>query len=193
MNLSMRHVQTSGDPHEIPSSVVGQSSAPAPKPAPKKAGIRVEKSIIINRAREELYHFWRNFENLPRIMTHLEEVRILSPAHSRWIAKAPAGRSVEWDAEITSDHEYELIAWRSLEGSEVSNAGSVRFFHFAEGLTEVRVALEYDPPAGRIGAWIASLFGENPEQQITDDLLRFKQMMELDRGSTTQAGQEEVI
>jgi uncharacterized membrane protein len=176
----------SEDPAEMPTSVTGPSS----EPAVEKEGIRVEKSIIINRAREELYRFWRDFENLPRIMTHLEEVRILSPTHSHWAAKAPAGRSVEWDAEITSDHEYELIAWRSLEGSEVSNAGSVRFFHFAEGHTEVRVALEYNPPAGRIGAWVASLFGENPEQQITDDLLRFKQMMELNTGSTTQAGEE---
>lgn len=144
------------------------------------SGIRVEKSIIISRARKDLYQFWRNFENLPRLMSHLEQVQILSPTRSHWVAKGPAGTSVEWDAEITTDHENELIAWRALTGSEVANAGSVRFLHFAEGQTEVRVALEYAPPGGRLGAWIASLFGENPEQQITEDLARFKRLMEIE-------------
>ncbi len=143
-------------------------------------GIRVEKSVIVNRDRADLYHFWRNFRNLPKIMNHLEEVRVLSPTRSHWVAKAPAGTKVEWDAEITSDLENELIAWRSLEGATVANAGSVRFLHFAEHKTEVRVALEYAPPGGRIGAFIATLFGENPEQQITEDLAHFKHMMESD-------------
>ncbi len=105
------------------------------------SGIRVEKSIIINRDRKDLYWFWRNFANLPRLMSHLERVQILSPTRSHWVAKGPAGTSVEWDAEITADHENELIAWRALTGSAVANAGSVRFLHFAEGQTEVRVAL----------------------------------------------------
>jgi len=155
-----------------------------PEPETKKEltseinGIRVEKSVIVTRDRSELYHFWRNFRNLPQIMNHLEEVRVLSPTRSHWVAKAPVGTKVEWDAEITSDQENELIAWRSLEGATVANAGSVRFLHFAEHETEVRVSLEYDPPGGRIGAFIASIFGENPEQQITEDLSRFKHMME---------------
>src|SRR5215813_8452629 len=99
-------------------------------------GIRVEKSVIINRERSDLYHFWRNFRNLPQIMNHLQEVRELSPTRSHWVAKAPAGIKVEWDAEITCDQENELIAWRSLEGATVANAGSVRFLHFAEHETE---------------------------------------------------------
>ncbi|MGH9834964.1 MAG: SRPBCC family protein [Blastocatellia bacterium] len=152
----------------------------SPEPVADVNGIRVEKSVIISRKPEELYHFWRNFENLPQIMNHLAEVRVISPARSHWVAKAPAGITVEWDAEITNDAQNELIAWRSLEGSEVPNAGSVRFLYFAEGETEVRVALEYNPPGGRLGAWIAGLLGEDPEHQITDDLARFKLMMEIE-------------
>jgi len=157
-------------------------------------GIRVEKSVIVTRDRSDLYHFWRNFRNLPQIMNHLEEVRVLSPTRSHWVAKAPVGIRVEWDAEITSDQENELIAWRSLDGATVANAGSVRFLHFAEHETEVRVSLEYDPPGGRLGAFIAMLFGENPEQQITEDLARFKQMMESNFKSVVKVNaNEEVI
>src|SRR5262245_20767263 len=157
-------------------------------------GIRVEKSVIINRDRADLYHFWRNFRNLPQIMNHLEEVRVLSPTRSHWVAKAPVGTKVEWDAEVTHDQENELIAWRSLEGATVANAGSVRFLHFAEHVTEVRVSLEYAPPGGRLGAFIATLFGENPEQQIAEDLVRFKHMMERDFNPVDKgAASEEVI
>src|SRR5262249_803729 len=143
-------------------------------------GIRVEKSVIINRDRADLYHFWRNFRNLPRIMNHLEEVRVLSPTRSHWVAKAPVGTKVEWEAEVTHDQENELIAWRSLEGSTVANAGPVGVLQFAAHETQVRVSLEYAPAGGRLGAFIATLFGENPEQQITEDLAQFKHMMESD-------------
>jgi uncharacterized membrane protein len=157
-------------------------------------GIRIEKSVIINRDRADLYHFWRNFRNLPQIMKHLEEVRVLSPTRSHWVAKAPVGTKVEWDAEVTHDQENEMIAWRSLEGATVANAGSVRFLHFAEHETEVRVSLEYAPPGGRLGAFIATLFGENPEQQITEDLVQFKHMMESDfKPVDKDAASEEVI
>jgi uncharacterized membrane protein len=157
-------------------------------------GIRIEKSVIINRDRADLYNFWRNFRNLPQIMNHLQEVRVLSPERSHWVAKAPVGTKVEWDAEVTHDLENELIAWRSLEGATVANAGSVRFLHFAEHVTEVRVSLEYAPPGGRLGAFIATLFGENPEQQIAEDLVRFKHMMERDfKPVDKDAASEEVI
>lgn len=157
-------------------------------------GIRVEKSVIINRDRADLYHFWRNFRNLPRFMNHLEEVRVLSATLSHWVAKAPVGTKVEWDAEVTHDQENELIAWRSLEGATVANAGSVRFLHFADHETEVRVSLEYAPPGGWLGAFIATLFGENPEQQITQDLVQFKHMMESDFKPVDKAvASEEVI
>ncbi len=154
----------------------------------------MEKSVIVNRDRSDLYHYWRNFRNLPQIMNHLQEVRVLSPTRSHWVARAPVGTKVEWDAEITHDQENELIAWRSLEGATVANTGSVRFLHFAEHETEVRVSLEYAPPGGRIGAFIASIFGENPEQQITEDLVRFKRLMESDfKPAAKVAASKEVI
>lgn len=156
-------------------------------------GIRVEKSVIINRSRSDLYHFWRNFRNLPQIMNHLQEVRVLSPTRSHWVARAPVGTKVEWDAEITHDQENELIAWRSLEGATVANAGSVRFLHFTEHETEVRVSLEYNPPGGRLGAFIASIFGGSPEQQITKDLSSFKHMMESDSRPAGEADADEEV
>jgi uncharacterized membrane protein len=154
---------------------------------PAGKGIKVEKSVTVNRPPEELYRFWRNFENLPRFMNHLESVRELGEGRSHWVAKAPAGKTVEWDAEIYNEKENELIAWRSLEGADIPNAGSVRFERAPGGRgTEVKVALEYDPPAGSLGAAVAKLFGEEPEQQVQEDLRRFKQVMEAGEVPTTQ-------
>jgi uncharacterized membrane protein len=142
-------------------------------------GIKVEKSITINKSPAELYSFWRRFENLPRFMNHLESVTTTGAGRSHWVAKAPAGSSVEWDAEVYNEKENELIAWRSLDGADVDNAGSVRFEPATGGRgTTVRVTLRYDPPGGALGAAVARLFGENPDQQIDEDLRRFKQVME---------------
>ena len=152
-------------------------------------GIKVEKSIIINKSPEELYRFWRSFENLPRFMNHLESVTTTGGGRSHWVAKAPAGTTVEWDAEVYNEKENELIAWRSLDGADVDNAGSVRFEPATGGRgTNVRVTLRYDPPGGALGAAVARLFGENPEQQIDEDLRRFKQVMETGEVVST-AGQ----
>jgi len=146
---------------------------------PAERGTKVEKSVTINRPASELYSFWRNFENLPRFMNHLESVTVTGGDRSHWVAKAPAGTSVEWDAEVYNEKEGELIAWRTLEGSQVASAGSVRFEEaLGGGSTVVRVSLKYDPPGGKLGSLVARLFGENPEQQIDEDLGRFKQMME---------------
>ena len=140
---------------------------------------RVEKSLIINRPPEEIYQFWRNFENLPRFMRHLESVRVTGERRSRWVAKAPAGTTVEWDAELTEDRPNELIAWRSLEGADVENSGSVRF-EPAPGNrgTIVRVEIDYNPPGGALGAAVAKLFGEEPGQQAQESLRCLKQVME---------------
>jgi uncharacterized membrane protein len=145
----------------------------------RNAVVRVEQVVTINRPIEQVYQFWRNFENLPRFMRHLESVEKLGEGRSRWRAKAPAGRTVTWEAETLQDRENEWIAWRSLEGGDVENSGSVRFARApgARG-TELRVQLQYRPPAGAFGRTIARLFGEEPEQQIQDDLRRFKQLME---------------
>jgi uncharacterized membrane protein len=143
------------------------------------AGIGVRKSITVNRPPEEVYAFWRRFENLPRFMQHLESVETAADGRSHWKAKGPVGTSVEWDAEITEDRPNELIAWRSVENADVDNAGEVRFTRAAGGRgTEVHVDLRYDPPAGKLGALVAKLFGEEPNQQVADDLRRFKQVLE---------------
>ena len=144
---------------------------------PYELGVRVDNTIIINKAPEEVYRFWRNLENLPKFMRHLESVKEIDNKHSHWVAKAPAGHTVEWKAEIINEVENRLIGWRSLEG-DVSNAGSVQFIPVNDGSTELKVALQYSPPGGTIGAVLAKLFGEEPSQQIDEDLQRFKQLME---------------
>ncbi|HEV7891091.1 MAG TPA: SRPBCC family protein [Pyrinomonadaceae bacterium] len=154
---------------------------------PAERGTKVEKSVTINRPASELYSFWRNFENLPQFMNHLESVRSIGGERTHWVAKAPAGTTVEWDAEVYNEKPNELIAWRTLEGSQVSSAGSVRFEKAPNGGTEVRVSLKYDPPGGKLGSLVARLFGENPEQQIEEDLGRFKQLMES-FGTTSNEG-----
>jgi uncharacterized membrane protein len=142
-------------------------------------GIKVEESVTINRPVLEVYRFWRNFENLPRFMDHLEAVTVIDDVRSHWVAKGPAGTKVEWDAIIHNEVDDELIAWRSLRGSEVNNAGSVHFTPTPDGTgTDVRVVLSYQPPAGKIGAAVAKLLGEEPSKQVADDLRRFKQVME---------------
>ena len=139
----------------------------------------VTKAITVNRSPDEVYRFWRNFENLPQFMSHLESVQVVDDRRSHWKAKAPAGRSVEWDAQITQDIPGELIAWESLEDADVANAGSVRFAGAPGGRgTELTVEMHYDPPAGPLGAIVAKLFGEEPGQQVDGDLRRFKQVME---------------
>lgn len=151
------------------------------------SGIKVEKSITINKSASELYNYWHNFENLPNFMDHLESVKEIGAKRSHWVAKAPLGTSVEWDAEIINDKENELIAWKSLPGADVDNAGSVRFEEATGGRgTVVKVSLEYNPPAGIVGAAIAKLFGEEPNQQVEQDLRRFKQVMETGATASTE-------
>lgn len=153
---------------------------------PYELGVRVDQTITINKTPEELYRFWRNFENLPKFMQHLDCVEVKDNRTSHWQAKAPLGSSVTWDAEVINEIENKLIAWRSLPGSQVDNAGSVRFSQSPNGRgTEVRISLQYNPPAGYVGAIIAKLFGQEPNQQIREDLRRFKQLMETGEISTT--------
>ncbi len=141
-------------------------------------GVRVEERIVLKRPRHEVYRFWRNLENLPRFMDHLETVTVLDEERSHWVAKGPAGTKVEWDALIHNEIPNQLIAWRSLEGSEVDNAGSVLFSPTETGDTEVRVVLRYDPPGGKVGAAVAGLFGKDPARQVAEDLRRLKQVVE---------------
>lgn len=149
--------------------------------------LSTRQAITINRPREEIYGFWRNFENLPRFMYHLESVRVLEDNRSHWVAKGPGGKTVEWDAEIVEETPNESISWRSLEGADVDNAGTVRFETAPGGRgTIIRVDLEYRPPAGRLGAMVAKLLGRSPEKQVKMDLLRLKQMMETGEIASTE-------
>jgi uncharacterized membrane protein len=149
-------------------------------------GILVTTAYTINKSAEELFKFWRNFDNLPSFMTHLEDVKIIDDKRSHWKAKAPAGWSVEWEAEITEDDPNKAISWKSLEGADIPNRGSVLFTEVPERGTEVKVALQYLPPLGKFGSLIARIFGEEPHHQIKEDLRHFKQLMEAGEIPTNQ-------
>ena len=142
--------------------------------------MQAKTAITINRPVEDVYRFWRDFTNLPSFMNHLESVEVTGNGRSHWTANAPAGRTVDWDAELVEDEPNQRLAWRSLDGSQVSNSGSVSFTPAPgdRGGTEVRVELSYDPPGGALGKVVAKLFGEEPQQQVTDDLRRLKQVLE---------------
>jgi len=148
-------------------------------------GTKVEQTVTINRPVLEVYRFWRNFENLPRFMDHLEAVTVIDDTRSHWVAKGPAGSRVEWFADIHNEIDDELIAWRSLPGSEINNAGSVHFTPTGDGAgTEVHVVLSYEPPAGQLGVAFAKLLGEEPSQQVAEDLRRLKQVMDAGDAGT---------
>ncbi|VXD25011.1 Cyclase/dehydrase [Planktothrix serta PCC 8927] len=141
--------------------------------------IRVEKTVTINRSAEELYQFWHNFYNLPKFMKHIKSIIVYDERHSHWVAKAPLETIVEWDAEVIKDEPNHLIAWSSVNNADIENSGFVRFQPApADRGTEVKVVIEYNPPGGVVTTTLAKLFGEEPEQQIGDDLNRFKQLME---------------
>jgi uncharacterized membrane protein len=147
---------------------------------------KVEKTITINRPPEELYRFWRDLANLPRFMKHVESVQVKDNRHSHWVVKAPLGMTVEWDAEIISEIPNELIGWRSVGSGDVDHAGSVRFEPAAYGQgTNVRVMLQYDPPAGPVGVAFANILGEDPGHQIEEDLSRLKEVMETAKSSAS--------
>lgn len=153
---------------------------------PYGRGVRVEESVTINAAPEAVYAFWRKFDNLPRFMNNLESVEVRSDTRSHWTTKGPAGTNVDWEAEIINEVPNELIGWRSIEGSQVDNAGSVHFTPSANGRgTEVKVVLRYDPPAGVVGAKVSKILGEDPAKQVREDLGRLKALLETgDAGGT---------
>jgi uncharacterized membrane protein len=147
-------------------------------PSPEHA-VTVRKVVTINAPREQLYRFWRDFTNLPRFMERLESVETIGDKRSRWRARGPGGMVVGWEAEVMDDRPNELITWRSLPGSRLSHAGVVRFTPAPHGRgTEFVVELAYTPPGGTLGARMARLVGKAPEQELQEDLRRFKQLME---------------
>lgn len=149
--------------------------------------IKVEKTVTINKPADELYRYWHDFKYLPTFMKHLKSVEVYDDKRSHWVANAPLGASVEWDAEILEDRENEFISWASIEGADVENSGFVRFKPATGNRgTEVKVVIEYALPGGALASAIAKLFGEEPEQQIGDDLRRFKMLMEAGEIATNE-------
>ena len=149
-------------------------------------GVMIDERITINRPIGDLYRFWRNLENLPRFMRHLESVEAITETLSRWRARAPANRVVEWNAEIINEVPNQVIGWRSIEGSDVVSAGSVNFDDAGIGRgTHVRVRMQYSPPGGKAGVLIAKLLGRDPAVEIRQDLRTLKQLVETGESATT--------
>ena len=157
---------------------------------PSDEGVRVDQAVTIERPIAEVYSFWRQFDNLPRFMRHLESVTVQDDLHSHWAVKTVAGKVVEWDAEIIEQRPNEMISWRSIPGADVDNAGSVWFTPVPNGYgTVVRVELRYVPPAGKAGELVARLFGKDAASEIKDDLNRLKHFLETGLDPEEEAGQ----
>jgi uncharacterized membrane protein len=141
--------------------------------------------VTINRPARELYDFWRDFANLPRVMENIASIACADATRSTWTVKAPAGREVSWDAIVTEDRPGEIIVWQSAEGSQIRNSGKVEFRDAGPRGTIVRATIAYDPPGGLIGDLVARLFQRAPALQAQRDLRRFKQYMETGEISTS--------
>lgn len=173
--------------HEALGVVNGRAGRRGASRIPHQLGVQIQKSILVTASPEKAYEFVRNFENLPRFMNHLKNVYATSDNRSHWVVSGPAGAHVEWDAEIINDIPGQLIAWRSVNNPDVDSAGSVKFEKAPQDRgTIIRVHLQYLPPAGSLGAVIAKLFGEEPEQQLTSDLRRLKQILETGEIASTE-------
>lgn len=156
--------------------------------ADRSPSITVERTVTIARPAGDLYRFWRDLANLPKLMEHLERVEVIDEKRSHWLAWGPADTAIEWDAQITDDQPDRLISWRSVEGAEVDNAGTVTFHEAPGGRgTEVKVSMHYTSPAGAVGRTVARLFGREPDQMLREALRHFKQLMEAGEIPTTEA------
>ncbi|HET6425432.1 MAG TPA: SRPBCC family protein [Planctomycetaceae bacterium] len=143
---------------------------------PAQQGVKIEQTMTIPRPADELYAFWRQLEQLPQVFHHLKSVKVLDDGSTRWVARGPFEMQITWDAEILNQRENRLIAWQSLPGGDIETAGSVRFRPLGDSQsTEVTVTMKYNPPAGQIGAVLASWFGAGLEQILADDLERFRE------------------
>jgi uncharacterized membrane protein len=147
--------------------------------APPDESVRIDNAITIDRPVSEVYSFWRQFENLPRFMRHLESVTIQDDLHSHWVAKTFGGRKLEWDAVVSAERENEMISWHSLPGADIDNGGSVWLTPVADGTeTEVRLELKYVPPGGKTAAFVSKLFRKDANTEIVEDLKRLKTLLE---------------
>lgn len=148
-------------------------------------GVNIDESVTIEASASTLFAFWRNPEHLPKVFPYLTQVEALDETRSRWTMRGPAGATLQWDAEIINERPGELIAWESLPGSDVASAGSVSFRPLVRGGTEVRVRMQYDPPAGKLGASLAWLLGRNPSADVRESLRQLKQIVETGETPST--------
>ncbi len=146
---------------------------------PAQQGVHVKKSVTIAKPIEEVFRFWDDVENLPRFMTHIISVTTTGESRSHWIAEAPLGLQVEWDAEVFNRVPNELIAWQSLPGGAVQSVGSIRFAEQPNGRgTSVTLNMKYNPTGGKVTDAIAGLFGRDLASEIDGDLRNFKRLLE---------------
>jgi uncharacterized membrane protein len=149
-------------------------------------GIKLKKSVTVIAPPAPLYRYWRNLSNLSKLFDNVISVDVIDDERSHWTMRMPGGISLRWDAEITVDRENDMIGWKSLDGADLDNAGYVRFESATGGRgTVVRVALQYNPPAGKLGAAFSTLLGEKPASQIETALRKFKQLMETGEVATS--------
>ena len=183
MATTLKKVPTSGGARARP----GLKNPRAKIAVPGNKGIKVVRATTIRKPAAEIYEFWRDLKNLAQVIKHPVTITTLNENESHWVVSAPAGQKVEWDALVINDEPGKLIAWRSVEGGDVDNAGSVRFEPAPgdEG-TEVTVALEYNPPAGKIGAALAKLTRDSASSQVYDALRRLKALLEAGEIPTTE-------
>lgn len=155
-------------------------------------GVAVAKSVTINRPRQELYEYWRDFSRLPSFMDNVERIDVASPHRSHWVVRAPGGKTVKWDAIVTEDRPGELIAWSATEDADVPNAGRIEFRDAGDRGTIVTATIAYDPPAGIVGRIVAKMFQREPAIQARRDLRRFKQLMETGEVATASRTAEQL-
>jgi uncharacterized membrane protein len=149
-----------------------------------KGDALVGMTVTVNRPRAELFSYWRDFSRLSTFMDNVERIDVMSDTRSHWVVRAPAGKTVEWDAVVTEERDGELIAWTSDPGADIANSGRIQFRDAGERGTVVTATIAYDPPAGAVGKIIAKLFQREPAIQARRDLRRFKQLMETGEVTT---------
>ncbi|MGI8991301.1 MAG: SRPBCC family protein [Bryobacteraceae bacterium] len=146
---------------------------------PGQAFLSVHKAVTIDKEPHEAFDYWRNPENLPTFMDHLQSVTASDGKRSHWVAKRPLGKAVEWDTEIVRETKNRLIEWRSVSGGDLESSGSVRFSKRENGRgTRVHYSFRYEPPANGVGVIVSKLFGTNPEKQVEQELHKFKKVVE---------------
>lgn len=166
----------------------GRGRASAVKPSLKSGeGSKMEKSVTINRSPDEIYSFWRQLENLPRFMNHIQSVTQKGDGISHWVMKTSHDRTLQWDARLIEDKPGQMLSWQSLEGADVDNAGSVWFTPAVGGRgTVVKVSMKYSPPGGKLGSLMAKLMGDSADKQMAEDLFRLKSLLETGETPTTE-------